>query len=73
MLYCFRMCFALVLDIQSWGPWHTFKEMSLGARTKGVTLIQDLEGCQDPFAASSVSFGALQRLLSHLILTRTLG
>lgn len=29
--------------LQPWAPQHTFKEMGLGARTKGATLIQDLE------------------------------
>lgn len=41
-----------VLDIQSWAPQHTFKEMGLGARTKGATLIQDLEP-SGPFTAFS--------------------
>ena len=60
-----------VLDIHSWGPRHMFKEMSLGAGLKVPHSFKTWRCVRTP-SLHHVSSGALHRLLSHLILIRTL-
>ena len=60
-----------VLDIHSWGPRHTFKEMSRGAGLRVPHSFKTWRCVRTP-SPHHVSSGALHRLLSHLILIRTL-